>query len=719
MDTSDKKALRKLQLANHLDNMLARGFVSLIVALVLVAVIIVVIAGVAYLVLSPGNGMTVGEAFWTAFAFTTNPELPAFDEVSDMASYAIITFVVVIVGLLATSALIGIITTALSTYYEDLQRGFSPVLADDHIAIVGFNDNVQVLIAEFRESHEQHCSQSLVFIDDTLTREEMERRIETYLGMSLQRFKKETGCKVICRNGDLRDIDDLRRCAVDRAKAVIINDYDDSLILKTLLAVSSLLRQAEQEKMPTIVCTFREEQFARAAYHVGNEGNLRVLSLSDTLSNLIAKTCYQPGLSHVLSELYSYEGSEFYIKEAGMFAGEHFDSLADRFIEAIPVGICRPSETEVCGAEIIMNAPKNVTPEEYDRIMTILESDSLVMLSESQSGLNAVSSKPFACEVDTSQDVWNHRPVDSREEKRILVLGYDETFDRTIINLAKYYQKVSAESDVPNCYIKLLYRNKREARVWDARRRFLRSFERYGVKVTEGESSHGTDSASRPIKDIRVASTLVSFQCAGSDCIDLPVLESVFLSSELFDHVIVLSDLKLGREEADTETLLTLLYLRAIAENARNGVYGENALLPFNITSEIQNMENINLAYNEYVSDYIISWKFVASLQMQIAEHRHLYKILRDLLKPSGSEIQLEQASRYIKEDVLDGRCEIDFDRLAKHLRSLPAIEDKRVLLGYFEGETGRHCLCPPRNAEGRRVVKLRRDDMFIVIKTS
>lgn len=715
-----KKILRKLRLANHIDNILSRGFVSLIIALVIVAFVVVLIAGLAYIVLVPDSSMSIGEAFWTAFAYTTNPELPAFGEVSDFASYAAITFVVVIVGLLATSALIGIITTALSSYYENLQRGFSPVLEDGHIAIVGFNDNVQILISEFCESHEGYHDQSLVFVDDQLTREEMERRIEAYLGMSIHRFKKKTGCRVICRNGDLRDVEDLRRCAVSRAKAVIINDFDDSLILKTLLAVSSLLRQMDPADRPTVVCTFREEQFARAAFHVGSEGNLRVLSLSNTLSNLIAKTCYQPGLSHVLSELYSYEGSEFYIVDAGEFAGEHFDSLLARFEQAIPVGICRPNAALACGADIILNAPQDVGPEEYDRIMTLRESDSLVMLSPDRGGLSALRERADAYEVGTSLEAaWNCTPQIGREEKSILVLGYDETFDRTIINLAKYYQKTTLEEDEPNCSIKLLYRNKREARVMEARQRFLKTYARYGVTVAEEEASHGSDSASRPIKDIKVASTVVSFQCAGFDCIDLPVLEAVFLSGEHFDHVIVLSDLKMSREEADTETLLTLLYLRAIAENARNGVYGENAIHPFNITSEIQNMENIDLAYNEYVSDYIISWKFVASLQMQIAEHRHLYKILRDLLKPRGSEVQLEPVTRYVREDAFEGEIDIDFDELSVRLRQFPDVADKRVLLGCLKSSTSKHYLCPPRGDDGKRIMRLGSGDMLIVVKTS
>lgn len=706
--------------SNLADNMISRGFSSLILFLALATLAIVVASGFAYYILAPGSEMSLGESFWTAFSFTTNPELPAFSDASKTVTYAVITFVVVIAGLLVTSALVGIIATALSTYYENLQRGFSPVLSEGHISILGFNDNVQVFIEELCEAHDKDNPVEIMFMDDKLSREEMEIQLSSAAGISLKQLKKEHGCTVICRNGNMHDLDDLRRCAVDKSKAIIINDYADSAILKTLLAVTSLLRSnsiEDADSAPTIVCAFREEQFARAAFHAGHEKILRVLSLSDTLSNLIAKTCYQPGLSNILAELYSQEGSEFYVREAGPFIGRNFDDLTNEFETAIPIGICRPSDDQVCGYDIILNEPSEPSIP-YDQTMRIKDGDFLIVLAKDPESSERLRRIGAADEIkdyplrDTSED--------QVEPKRILVLGYDETFDKTILNLARYYTEHWNGND-SNCHIKLLYRIKREQRVLQARKRFVEEYNNKNDQIIKYlDSAHGTDNNGNPLQDIEIGSTIVSFQCSHSNYLDLPVLEKVFLGGEQFDHVIVLSDLQLGHEEADTEMLLTLLYLKAIADNARKGLYGKNAIKPFYITSEIQNMENVNIAYNEYVSDYIISWKFIAALQVQISENRHIYKIMRDLLKSGGSEIQLEHIKKYLKmPDDPNERLEIDFDRLAQTLRDVPNFSKKRVLLGYLDVQTGKHVLCPDRNADGRRMVKLAKDDMLIVIKTT
>lgn len=713
--------MRRLRFLSILDDLLSKGFTALILALLVVTIVLVAVAGFAYMALAPDEAMAPPEALWTAFSFATNPELPAYVDAAQTIPYALVTLFVVIAGLLVTSALVGIIATALQSYYEGLQRGYSPVVAEGHIAIVGFNDSVQILIEEFCESHDRDNPVQIVLMDDKLSREDMEQRIANMTGLSVQRLAKERGCKVLCRSGDLRDVDDLRRCAVDRAKSIIINDYDDSLILKTLLAVSSLLRADEVDEgikhglQPTIVCTFREDQFARAARHVGHEKSLRVLSVSDTLSNLVAKTCYQPGLSSVLSELYSYEGAEFYLVPGEPFVGEAFDDLTCRFEEAVPVGICRPDVTLDCGSEVILNVPSRPEDDCAD-VMTVRPNDEVVVLARTAAAATRLSHADAACPVDDLR-LWHAKPDAERESKSILVLGYDETFDKTILNLASYYDEHAVEG--AECSIKLLYRVKREPRVEKARQRFLSRENEKGLPVRQLSVSHGTSSKGESIPDIAIGSSVVSFQCSGTDVFDLPVLEQVFLAGERYDHVIVLSDLRMDREEADTEMLLTLLYLRAITENARKGLYGKGAIAPFRITSEIQNMENVNLAYNEDVSDYIISWKFIASLQVQIAENRHMYKILRDLLRPKGSEIQLEVVTRYVGRDALGADKPIDFDLLAQHLRQSRDVLGKRVLLGYVRGATGGHVLCPPRDAQGRRLVSLSEDDMLVVVKTS
>ena len=715
----DKSMLRKFRLSNFMDNVISRGFSSLIVSLSVVIVLIILLAGIAYLIAAPSALTSPLEAFWTAFAYTTNSALLDPFYLDQPFAYDLITLLVVIAGLLVTSALVGIIATVLQRSYEGLRRGISPILDDGHIAIIGFNDSVQTFLSELSEAYSRRDPVSVVLIDDKLSREEMERRIESMTGLPIQKLKSQRGISIMCRNGNLRNIDDLKRYAVEKAMAVIINEHEDSLILKTLLAVASLLRGSniDGDEAPIIVCTFREKQFAEAATHIGYERSLRVLALSDTLSNLIAKTCYQPGLSNILSELYSYEGAEFYLSSNESFVGMQFDEIITSFESAIPVGICRPSDDNPCGVDIILNTPRLNTGQSYEDVMRIQEDDKIVVVAFEKEAASKLLETNKQNKDQIHKIGWSDSLKSSSEHKKILVLGYDETLDKTILDLANYYNNPEL-SEHSSCYIKLIYRIKREPRVFESLERFMNDYSSSKMPIKELDISHGTTSDLKKINNLLIGkNTTVAFHCARSNYLNLPVLEDIFLAGESFDHVVVLSDLSMGRDEADTETLQTLLYLRAITENAANNVYGENVIPPFRITSEIQNMENINLAYNEHVSDYIISWKFIASLQMQVAGNRYMYKILRELLGPRGAEIQLEPVTRYINESDLMSVRYLDFDQIAEHLREYEDYSQRRIVIGYYRHKNGQHHFCPPRNKDGLRLVDLEPNDMLIVIR--
>jgi len=719
-DMTDKKRHRNLRLANAFDNIISRGFIALVVALFIAAMIVILVAGAAYLVFNTNDEFSAVEAFWTAFAYTTNPQLPPFGELSDVVAFAVITFIIVVIGLILTSSLIGIITNALSDYYEGLQRGYSPVIEEGHFVIIGFNDMVNTLVDELTLAFPNKEHWCLVFIDDMINRKEMEQRLENYLGLPLKKFQKQQGCKIICRSGHPHNTEDLRRYAVDRARAVIINNYEDQLILKSLLAVSSLLRMSEYsqdpEKQPAIVCAFKDEQYAAAARCVGNERNLRVLSLSSTLADIIAKTCYQPGLSRIITDVFDFTGSEFYMKGFPTLTGRHFDEITTLFGSSVPIGICRQKPESSLGIEVIVNKPTGADPrhqkEEYEEQMTLRESDRIVFLAK---GMSEVVLGAKEVSVQLSDDYTYGRHHSSRETNRILVLGYDESFDTTVLGLEGHYSRHASGLDDTNCYIKLVYRPKRESRVMASRLRFLDGEFAQGIRCAELDQSHGFNNAMEKIKDIQLGTTQIAYQCARQDYFELKLLESILLSGEDFNHIVVLSDLSSSKEDADTETLLTLLYLRAITESLKAGEYGETEIASFNITSEIQNVDNINLAYNEYVSDYIISWKFVASLQAQIATNKDLYELLRDILKSGRADIRLEPVTRFVNPQLIDSGGAVDLDVIAQLMRSVEEISEKRLLLGYMRND-GSYVLNPDRDSQGRRLVELGQEDSVIVL---
>lgn len=108
-----------------------------------------------------------------------------------------------------------------------------------------------------------------------------------------------------------------------------------------------------------------------------------------------------------------------------------------------------------------------------------------------------------------------------------------------------------------------------------------------------------------------------------------------------FHHIILLcySD-SMGTQEADAQTLITLLHLRELAESTDR---------QFSIVSEMIDVRNRNLAEVTRADDFIVSDRLVSLLMTQISENKYLNAVFTDVFDPEGSEIYLKPASDYVK----------------------------------------------------------------------
>ncbi len=95
------------------------------------------------------------------------------------------------------------------------------------------------------------------------------------------------------------------------------------------------------------------------------------------------------------------------------------------------------------------------------------------------------------------------------------------------------------------------------------------------------------------------------------------------LDAPSFNHIIVLSySDKLEEQEADSQTLITLLHLRDIAERT-----GQN----LSIVSEMLDIRNRDLAEVTKADDFIVSDKLIGLMLAQISENKELTAVFDDL----------------------------------------------------------------------------------------
>ncbi len=121
-------------------------------------------------------------------------------------------------------------------------------------------------------------------------------------------------------------------------------------------------------------------------------------------------------------------------------------------------------------------------------------------------------------------------------------------------------------------------------------------------------------------------------------CEGNPHDEEVLLElARLTSHIVVLSDHTMDPEEADMETILTLLNLRDIRKRYD---------LSFNITVEMQLEHNQRLVGRGDHTDFLVASSMSSLILAQLAESPELISVFREILSNKGSELYLKNVGR-------------------------------------------------------------------------
>jgi hypothetical protein len=167
-----------------------------------------------------------------------------------------------------------------------------------------------------------------------------------------------------------------------------------------------------------------------------------------------------------------------------------------------------------------------------------------------------------------------------------------------------------------------------------------------------------------------------------------------------YDHIILLSYSDLPIQQADAQTLITLLHLRNIAEQHN---------VDLSIVSEMMDIRNRTLAQVAKADDFIVSDKLVSLMISQLSENKALDKVLGILFSADGSEIYIRPVTDYIRIDR-----PVDFHTLldAAARRGETAI-GYRIIAHSDDAERGYGVRLNPKKSDK---VQFAKDDMIVVL---
>jgi ion channel POLLUX/CASTOR len=362
---------KKERLRYAFDNTLARGTIALIAwlaiisfaAIVLFALIIVVTGAKP----TDGEEFTFGEAMWASLMRTLDAGTMGGDTGWGLRA---IMFMVTLLGIFVLSTLIGVLSSGLEDRIDELRKGRSRVVEQDHTVVLGWSEQIFPILSELIEANKSRPKACIVVLGEK-DKVEMEEEIR-------DRIEDTFTTRIICRSGDPTEPNDLHIASIDEARSLVVlapdaakdNNDDaenaDISVVKTLLAV--LNRKERKAGKYSIVAELRNPKNADVAALVGKD-EVELVLVGDLVARIIAQTCRQSGLSVVYTELLDFDGDEIYFRNEPSLVGKQYGSTLLMFEDASVMGILPAHGVP------LLNPPMDHVLAPGDKLIAVAEDD--------------------------------------------------------------------------------------------------------------------------------------------------------------------------------------------------------------------------------------------------------------------------------------------------------------------------------------------------------
>lgn len=368
-----KKPTFKQRFQYWFDNYMSRGTIALIGGLAILSLVIIFIAATVIRFANiPTDGDTVpsfSEAVWISLMRAMDAGNIAGDS---NISLRVIMFIVTLSGIFILSTLIGILSNGLQIQIEQLRKGRSLVLENDHTLILGWTPQIFTIISELVLANESRNSGATIVILAEQDKVEIEDAIK-------ERISDTKNTRIICRSGSPMDLNNLEIVSPHMARSIIViaeGDDPDTHVIKTVLAITN--NPNRKNESYHIVTQIRDQQNMDVIKLLSTKDVVQPILTTDLIARVVAQTSRQSGLSIVYTELMNFGGDEIYFKQEPNLSGKTFGDALLAFETSTVLGIRKADNT------IMMNPPMDTRIQSGDQIFAIAEDDNKIQLTTSR-----------------------------------------------------------------------------------------------------------------------------------------------------------------------------------------------------------------------------------------------------------------------------------------------------------------------------------------------
>ncbi|MBI3267896.1 MAG: hypothetical protein HYZ53_02660 [Planctomycetes bacterium] len=583
----------KVRLAYTLDRQFAKGPLAQFVLLGVLTLLVLLFGEVAYFLglFSPANAQVVGirtdidkgplDTLWFSLKHVLNPGSITDDYGATLPVFTV-ALAETLMGMAIFGILIGFISSAITARLDVLRKGNGPVLETGHILLLGWSNKVYSilnLLAQF------DARLRVVLLSDRAL-DEMREALRLEVAPSVLK-------NVILRTGSRANLGELERVAFGAARSIIVladgtDDADtgnpDISVIKVLMLLAA--QKEWKGAPPKMVAEISRAENLDIAEAAGGRRIPVVLS-SEIISKILVQSSRQPGLSNVYAELFSFYGSEMYIRNVPEAVGRRFGDLLYGFPTAVPIGLSMARNE---GGRIVyvptLNPPADhvIAPGEWIVLVA-------VDLNISFDAKAPVYVSPLTGRTKFSPPI----------PEQILLLGWNQHLYQVLREFDSYVKK--------------------------------------GTRITI-VAAHTPEVAAQHLDEhLGVKLEHVEVEYRQASYLKRAVMKDLLATRH--DCIIILADQSAGEPDMDARIIMAIVLIRDLQRT--DGLSAEAQLI-----SEIHSVENRELLEGAHVTDIVVSPEIVSMLLTQISQQQMLRTVYAELLDAGGNEIYLKPAERYL-----------------------------------------------------------------------
>jgi hypothetical protein len=561
-----------------LDRVLSGNPAGRLLVLGVVSAVFVFVAGLLRFIVT---GESVSASLWWSIIATLDPV--KFSEEETFGAILVGVFASVC-GLVVVASLIGLVNSSIEQRLEQLQKGKSQVIADNHILVLNWvPDKIISILREL--SIASRCrgttTRSIVILSNA-PKDEVEDVIYGEKDICAQ-------LDVVVRTGSPSSPTALFKSGADRASCIIMLNPDldptscrfgvsDREVIKTLLALRKVANVKPDFHVVTELCGAEQIPILPSIFH----SRLETVLMSDTLARILVQTARSKGLAEVFADLLTFEGSELYFRRIPELVGLSFGEIQPRLYGAVPVGLSRAVGTQ---RKVLLNPQADTIVQDGDLVLVLSESG--------QSFQVGARREILLKEVDASSP-WMSQKENNRPPECVCILGFSSKLSFIISEFSEYMGTGSVIYIVPGL---------------------------------------GQSDLKFPSFD-NVKATLVPGRPS-----DPATIEKILNLELKPQSIIVVACEGLSYDDADAQTISTVLLVNLIQKKLH--------IQHQRVICEILDASSKDLLGEDVGCDLVLSSEITSRLIAQISLDGNLHAVFEELFKSEGNEIYLKNPWYY------------------------------------------------------------------------